>query len=59
MSCDTETCETCGGETILGTDAQGRCEVCAGDTSLEHMLRLMAAGVTRDPRGRFTTVKKG
>ena len=58
MSCDTEACESCGAQTVEGNDQHGRCRTCSGDTSLGHMLRLMAAGVTRDrTSGRFVSIK--
>jgi hypothetical protein len=57
--CDTERCESCGSDTVAGNDEAGLCTVCSGDTSLEHLLRLMASGITRDPRtGRFTKIGK-
>jgi hypothetical protein len=62
--CDTETCEICQTETVEGNDELGRCIHCSHLSrqaqSLEHLLSLMAAGVTRDARtGRFASVRKG
>lgn len=57
--CDTERCDFCGADTIEGNDEQGRCVTCSGDTSLEHMLKLMAVGITRNPKtGQFQKVSK-
>lgn len=57
--CDTERCDYCGADTIQGNDAHGQCVTCSGDTSLTHLLRLMAAGVTRDKTtGQFKKVSK-
>lgn len=55
--CDTERCEACQQDFIEGVDETGRCATCAGGTSLDHLLRLMAAGVTRDKAtGQFVSV---
>lgn len=53
-SCDTETCITCNGEAVEGTNAQGECRACE---TFAHNLRLMAAGVTRNKQtGRYQKV---
>ena len=53
--CDTETCETCGGQAIEGTNANGECRSCE---TLAHNLRLMAAGVTRSKTtGRYARIE--
>lgn len=63
LPCDTERCATCLVDTIEGVDQHGLCARCAGADSFTHMLRLMAAGVTRDRCGRFakitTTTRQG
>lgn len=52
--CDTETCETCGGQALEGTNAKGECRSCE---TFAHNLRLMAAGVTRDRKtGRYAKI---
>lgn len=57
--CDTETCNTCGIDTVAGNDQNGECVTCSSDGSLDKMLRLMAAGVTREPAtGRFVNISK-
>lgn len=57
--CDTERCDRCHADVITGVDQNGLCDTCAGRTSLDHLLRLMASGVTRDRRtGRFTSTRK-
>ena len=59
-ACDTEQCTTCHANVIEGVDQNGQCARCAGTDSFAHMLRLMAAGVTRDKAtGRFASTKKG
>lgn len=56
--CEAETCETCGAGCI-DTDQNGECRSCAGDDSLLHNLRLMAAGVSRDKAtGRYINIKE-
>jgi len=58
-ACDLERCERCGQETVAGNDAAGLCSTCSGPTTLDALLRRMAAGVTRDPRsGRFASTRK-
>jgi hypothetical protein len=58
-ACDTETCETCQVQVIEGVDQNGQCSTCSGPTALHHLLRSMAAGVSRDRRsGRFVSVKR-
>ena len=57
--CDLEQCERCGQSTVEGNDAAGLCPVCSGPTTLDALLRSMAAGVTRDRKtGRFTSTRK-
>lgn len=57
-ACDTEICEICRQPTVEGNDELGRCVHCT-HSSLDRLLRSMAAGVTRDPRtGRFTSTRK-
>ena len=56
ITCDTEVCEVCQTATVEGNDELGRCTPCSHD-SLDWSLRLMAAGVTRNPKsGQFTKV---
>lgn len=57
--CDTEHCEYCHADTVEGNDEQGRCVTCLGDTSLEHMLKLMSQGITRNSTtGQFERISK-
>jgi hypothetical protein len=57
--CDTEQCDTCRANVIEGVNENGQCARCAGTDSLPHLLRLMAAGVTRDKAtGRFASTRK-
>jgi transcriptional regulator NrdR family protein len=58
-ACDTETCETCGTAAVEGLNQRGECLHCEQHpTSLETLLRLSLAGVTRDRKsGRFTSTK--
>jgi hypothetical protein len=59
MLCDTETCDTCHAATVEGNDQNGECKMCAGDTSLDHMLRLMASGLTRNRvNGQFERINR-
>ena len=45
---------------VKGLDALGRCELCEHGGTLAHNLRLMAAGVTRNPvTGRYVSVRRG
>jgi hypothetical protein len=51
-ACDTETCATCHGEAVEGTNNEGECRSCE---TFAHNLKLMAAGITRDKKtGRYT-----
>lgn len=59
MYCDTERCDYCHADTVEGNDEQGRCVTCSGDTNLEHMLKLMASGITRNRQtGQFERIGK-
>ena len=56
--CDTEQCTTCGATTLTGIDQNSQCDTCARG-ALDHLLRSMAAGVTRDRQsGRFVKITK-
>lgn len=57
--CDTERCDTCHADVIEGVDQNGQCARCAGTDSFDHLLKLMASGVTRDRRtGRFASLNR-
>lgn len=58
-ACDGEVCEVCGQTTIAGNDALGQCAGCSQTRTLDHNLRLMAAGVTRNKvTGQYTSIRK-
>lgn len=58
-NCDTERCEVCQQDTVAGNDELGRCSSCSQTSTLDTLLRSMAAGVTRDRHtGRFTRIKE-
>ena len=54
LPCETETCISCGGQSIDGVDQDDLCRLCA---TFAHNLRLMAAGVTRNKAtGRYSKI---
>jgi len=48
--CEGEKCQVCQAWTIEGNDSLGRCIRCEHGSTLDHLLRSMAAGLTRNVR---------